>query len=78
VLCSLATGQIKSKADWCVVDSAKKRTNEFVFFAFLLFTANNTNSFVCFLGESRARQYCSWFYLTFKESKLIFRENAGA
>ena len=27
------------KADWCVVDSPIKQTNEFVLFAFLLFTA---------------------------------------
>ena len=29
-----------------------ERTNEFVLFAFLLFTANKSNSFVRFLGES--------------------------
>jgi hypothetical protein len=39
--------------------------NEFVSFAFLLFTANKTNSFVRFLGESMARPNCFWFYLTF-------------
>ena len=49
-------GQIKPKADWRAVDSPKKRTNEFVLFAFLLFTANKTNSFVRFLGESMTRQ----------------------
>ena len=38
---------------------------KFVLFAFLLFKANKTNSFVCFLGESTARQSCFWFYLIF-------------
>ena len=36
-------GQIKPKADWQGIDSSKKRTNKF---AFLLFTAKKTNSFV--------------------------------
>ena len=54
-------GQIKPKADWRAVDSP----NEFVLFAFLLFTANKTNSFFCFLGESMVRQSCFRFYLTF-------------
>ena len=49
-----AKGHIKPKADWRAVDSPKKRTNEFVLFAFLLFTANKTNSFVRFLEESTA------------------------
>ena len=35
-------GQIKPKADWRAVDSPKKRTNEFLLFAFLLFTAKET------------------------------------
>ena len=42
--------------------------NKFVLFASLLFTANKTNLFVHFLGESMARQNCFWFYLTFTES----------
>ena len=49
----LSKGQIKPKGDWCVVDSPKKRTNELTnlfLFAFLLFTANKSNSFVRFLG----------------------------
>ena len=46
----LTKGQIKPKADWRVVDSPKKRTNRFVLLAFLLFTANKTNSYVCFLS----------------------------
>ena len=49
-------GQIKPKADRRAVDSTKKRMNEFVLFAFLLFTAKKPNSFVHFLGESTARQ----------------------
>ena len=52
----LSKGQIKPKADWRAVDSPKNRTNEFVLFAFFYFTANKTNSFVHFLGESTARQ----------------------
>ena len=53
----ISKGQIKPKTDWRAVDSSKKRTNEFVLFAFLLFTANKSNSFfwrfygspICFL-----------------------------
>ena len=45
-------GQIISKADWRAIDSPKKQTDEFVLFAFLLFTANKSNLFVLFLGES--------------------------
>ena len=44
-------GQIKPKADWHAVDSPEKRMNEFVLFAFLLFTANKTNSFIRFWGR---------------------------
>ena len=51
-----AKGQLISKADWHAIDSPKKRTDEFVLFAFLLFTANKSNSSVRFLGESTARQ----------------------
>ena len=54
-------GQIKPKADWRAVDSPKKRTNEFVLFAFLLFTANKSISSVHFLGESTVRQAAFWF-----------------
>jgi hypothetical protein len=35
---TLCKGQIKLKAGWRAVDFPKKRTNEFVLFAFLLFT----------------------------------------
>ena len=47
-------GQLISKAIYSLLTSPKKQTDEFVFFAFLLFTANKTNSPVCFLGEFRA------------------------
>ena len=60
-----AKGQLISKADLRAIDSPKKRTDKFVLFAFLLFTANKSNSSVCFLGESTARQSAFWFYLTF-------------
>jgi hypothetical protein len=49
-------GQIKLKADWRAIDSPQKQTNEFVLFAFLLFTVNKTSLLVHFLGESTARQ----------------------
>ena len=51
-----AKGQLILKADWRAIDSPKKRTDEFVLFAFLLFTANKSNSYIQFLGESMARQ----------------------
>ena len=60
-----AKGQLILKADWHAIDSPKKQTNEFVLFAFLLFTANKSNSSVRFLGESTARQSALQFYLTF-------------
>ena len=54
----MTKGQIKPKADWRAADSPKKQTNEFVFVAFLLFTAKKKKErkklFVCFLGESTA------------------------
>ena len=46
-------GQIKPKADWCTIDSPKKRTNEFVFPDC---KAKKPNLFVPFLGESTPRQ----------------------
>ena len=39
-----------------LLTSSKKRTDEFDLFAFLLFTANKSNSSVWFLEESTARQ----------------------
>ena len=59
-------GQLISKADWRAMDSPKKRTDEFVLFASLLFTANKSNSSVRFLGESTAHQSAFRFYLTFR------------
>ena len=53
---SAAKGQLISKADWRGIDPPKKRTDEIVLFSFLFFTANKSNSSVCFLGESTARQ----------------------
>ena len=58
-----------------MLTSPKKLTNEFVLYAFLLFTANKSNSSVHFLVESTARQSAFRFYLTFMSSfytKLIF------
>ena len=60
-----AKGQLILKADWCAIDSPKKRTDELVLFAFLLFMANKSNSPVRFLGESTARQSAFRFFLTF-------------
>ena len=59
-------GQLISKADWRAIDSSKKRTDKFVLFAFLLFTANKSSSSVHFLGESTPLQSAFWFYLTFR------------
>ena len=61
-------GQVKPKADWHAVDSPKKGTKEFVLLDFLLFTANKTNSFVRFLGESTKSLNCFLFYLTFSSA----------
>ena len=58
-------GQLISKAIYDLLTSPKKRIDEFVLFAFLLFTANKSNSSVPFLGESTARQSAFRFYLTF-------------
>ena len=44
------------KVDWQVVDSPKDATYEFDVFAVKSKKANKTNSSVCFLGESMARQ----------------------
>ena len=50
-------------------DSPKKWMKELVLFAFLLFTANKTNSSVHFLVESTSCPKCFWFYLTFSDLK---------
>ena len=60
-------GQLISKAIYGLLTSPKKWTDKFVLFAFLLFTANKSNSSVRFLGEFKARQSAFWFYLTFTE-----------
>ena len=41
-------GQIKPKADWGAIDSPKKRTNEFGFFAVKIKKAKKANSFNVF------------------------------
>ena len=77
---SITKGQLISKADWRGIDSPKKRTDEFVLFAFLLFTANKSNSSVRFLGESTARQSAFRFYLTFSvrpKPSFWFRPKTG-
>ena len=56
-------GELISKAIYGLLTSPKKWTEKFVFFAFLLFMANKTNSSVHFLGESGFR-----FYLTFNNN----------
>ena len=63
-------GQLISKAIYGLLTSPKKRTDEFVLFAFLLFTANKSNSSVRFLGESTARQSAFRFYLTFNKDTV--------
>ena len=40
----------------CAVDSPKKQTNKFVLFAVKVKKAKKTILFVCFFGESTARQ----------------------
>ena len=58
-------GPLISKAIYGLLTSPKKRRDEFVLFAFLLFTANKSNSSIRFLGESTAHQTSFRFYLTF-------------
>ena len=71
---ALDKGRLILKADWRAIDSPKKRTDEFVLFAFLLFTANKSNSSVRFLGESTVRQYAFRFNLTFSHHYHMFYE----
>jgi hypothetical protein len=54
-------GQLISKAIYGMLTSPKKGMDKFVLFAFLLFTANKSNSSVHFLGESTACQPAFWF-----------------
>ena len=62
---SYTKDELISKAIYDLLTSPKKQTDEFVFFAFLLFMASKTNSSVRFLGESTACQSGYLFYLTF-------------
>ena len=64
-------GQLISKAIYGLLTSPKKRTDKFVLFAYLLFTANKSNSSVHFLGESTARQSAFRFYLTFSNTLYL-------
>ena len=48
-------GQLNSKAIYVPLTSPKKQMDGFVLFAYLLFTANKSNSSIHFLGESKAR-----------------------
>jgi len=75
----MVKGQLISKAIYGLLTFPKKQTDAFVSFAFLLFTANNSNLFIHFMGESTARQSAFWFYLTFSyfvdvnfESNFVF------
>ena len=52
----VAKGQLVSKAIYGLLTSLKELTDEFVLFAFLLFTANKSNSPVRFFGEFTVRQ----------------------
>ena len=63
--------QLILKAIYSLLTSPKKQTDEFILFAFLLFTANKSNSSVCFLGESTAHQSAFQFYLTFSNLSSI-------
>ena len=56
ILAMQAKGHLISKAIYGLPTSSKKRTDEFDLFAFLLFTANKSNSSIRFFGESTARQ----------------------
>ena len=72
----MAKGQLISKAIYGLPTSPKKRMDEFVLFAFLLFTANKSNSSVHFLGESTARQSAFCFHLTFTLDLLFESDSA--
>ena len=50
VILGSGKGQLISKAIYGLLASTKKRTDKFVLFVFLLFTANKSNSSVGFLG----------------------------
>ena len=63
-----AKGQLISKAIYVQLTSPKKRTEKFALFAFLLSTANKSNSSVRFLEESMTHQSAFRFYLTFSKT----------
>ena len=50
VILGSGKGQLISKAIYGLLTSTKKRTDKFVLFVFLLFTANKSNYSVRFLG----------------------------
>ena len=56
IITSAFKGQLISKPIYDLLTSPKKRTDNFDLFAFLLFTANKSNSSIRFFGESTARQ----------------------
>ena len=60
VVDGVTKGHLISKPIYDLLTSPKKRTDEFDLFAFLLFTANKSNSSVHFFGESTARQSTFW------------------
>ena len=72
-------GQLILKPIYDLLTSLKKRTDEFDLLAFLLITANKSNSSVHFLGESAARQsafrfiyltqVCNRYFVKFKVSE---------
>ena len=70
-------GQLILKAIYTLLTSPKKQTDELVLFAFLLFMANKSNSFVHFLGESTACQSAFRFHLTFRKEENCFTHLPG-
>ena len=60
--CDSGKGQIKPKADWHVLDSPKKQTNELGFFAF---HGKKTKFVSSFFGRIQGAPVCFRFYLTF-------------
>ena len=54
----LGKGQLVLKAIYGQLTSPKKGTDEFLLFAFLLFTANKSNSSVCFFGRIYGAPIC--------------------
>ena len=67
----VSKGQIKSKEAWACCRFSQKRMNKFVLFAVKSKKANKRNSFVCFLGESTARQSASDFIRPLIHRELV-------